>query len=243
MNVDPARFKVGDIVNVVKHGRAIVLGTNGDGRIHVKYCEDGTTFHCNPTKLRKLQMARQRIVVCFYTIEFRHAMVHNLDMSSSVVLEIGCHEGVCTNMIFKRSAYVVGVDVDQTAIQVARTRNPRIRFEVCDGGQVNECLSLAEGRDFNVITIDVSGQAPLSLLLPILHAWAEKCPEALIIVKNRRLYHRLAFGHTLHEEEKLGTHVQSMLHGLIPLCETFQRTDLSEEERQMTEETKRVNKP
>lgn len=210
-----------------------------DGRVHVQYFEDGSQYHVNPKKLRKLWLSSQRIVVCFYTIEFRHALVHNLDVSSSVVLEIGCHEGIATHMISKRSTFVLGLDVNKTVIQVARSRYPQLRFEVCDGGQIEECLSLSDGRDFNVVTIDVSGQAPLSLLLPILKAWADRYPKALIVVKNRRLYQRLAFG-PLPGDEEITEQLQSVMEELLPLCEGFQRTDLSQEEREKFEETKRM---
>ena len=159
-------------------------------------------------------------------------------MSSSVVLEIGCHEGTATNIISKRSAAVVGIDVDKSVVRVAKARYPCLRFEVCDGGSVQECLALLQGLEPNVITIDVSGQAPLSLALPILYTWVQRCPKALIVIKNRRLYRALAFGQ-VDDSEEMGGELKSMMKYLLPLCEVFTRTDLNQEELERTEEAKK----
>lgn len=57
-----AQFQVGDVVDVKNHGRATVLAVVCDasnphfGRCLVQYHEDGTQFHCNPLKLRKLKL-------------------------------------------------------------------------------------------------------------------------------------------------------------------------------------------
>ena len=54
------QFHVGDLVDVKQHGRATVAEVVSDpsqphfGRVLVRYEEDGTTFYCNPNKLRKL---------------------------------------------------------------------------------------------------------------------------------------------------------------------------------------------
>ena len=261
LNASELKFEVGNIVNVVKHGRghsmgatakltsshfnltgrATVLGIREDGRVHIKYIEDGTEYHANPKKLRRLKPAaaaqsNKRVIVCFYTIEFRHALIHNLDASTSVVLEIGCHEGQATRIISKRSKFVVGIDVDSKVVEKAKIRHPDLHFEVCDGHNVEKCLSFSHQSPCNVVAIDVSGQASLSLAVPILHTWVVRHPDALIIIKNRKLYQALAFGSI---EEEMGGQLKGEMNTILPLCQMFQRTDLSEVEIQKTEDLKR----
>lgn len=51
----PSPHSTGDLVDVKGHGRATVLEVGAGGRCLVEYEEDGTRFHCNPSKLRRLR--------------------------------------------------------------------------------------------------------------------------------------------------------------------------------------------
>ena len=56
-------FAVGTVVDVKGYGRATVLEPSvtdqadpNCGRYLVRYSEDGKTFHCNPRRMRKVQL-------------------------------------------------------------------------------------------------------------------------------------------------------------------------------------------
>ena len=67
-----------------------------------------------------------------------------------VCLEVGCHEGVTTSMLFGRCRSIIGVDMSHETIQMARAKFPHVRFEVLDGADIEGLKGLCpstEGYD------------------------------------------------------------------------------------------------
>jgi SAM-dependent methyltransferase len=69
-------------------------------------------------------------------------MRHNV-RPGDACLEVGCHEGVTTDMMHRRAAHVVGVDLSAVTVAAARARFPGVRFEVADAFDIKALLALA----------------------------------------------------------------------------------------------------
>jgi len=61
------------------------------------------------------------------------------------IIDLGCGKGALTHLLKKINNEVVGVDVSQTAVDVARTRYPDIRFEVADTNDIGAFNNLIDG--------------------------------------------------------------------------------------------------
>ncbi|KAG2444848.1 hypothetical protein HXX76_001589 [Chlamydomonas incerta] len=192
------KFAPGNVVDVKGHGRATVLeavidspGHQHHGRCHIRYHEDGTTYWARPKLLRRMRPAARRVLVARHTHAYRDAMVHNVDRPD-VCLEIGCHEGLTTNMISNRAAYVAGIDTAPEVVAIAAARHPHLSFRQMDGLDTAATAGLAPaGRAFSLVCIDISGKAPLDLICEMVRAQAAAFPAARLIVKNEELYDAL----------------------------------------------------
>jgi len=73
-----------------------------------------------------------------------------------IVLEVGCHEGVTTAMLHERmaggSGFIVGVDMSQTTIDMARAKFPHVRFESADGSNIEALKRLSQTGEFDKVT-------------------------------------------------------------------------------------------
>ncbi|KAL6760124.1 hypothetical protein V8C86DRAFT_1167651 [Haematococcus lacustris] len=218
-----AGWNTGDAVDVRGHGRATIVDgpmlMGEDLRYKVRYMEDDSCFWVTPARLRRLLPARKQVVVAFLTEDYRQAAVHNAE-AGDVCLEIGCHAGITTRMLAKRCRWVLGVDTSQHVVDVARARHPHVQFERMDGNDVHAANALGyawQGQQaqeqgpqqaggaaspFTKVFIDISGQAPLSSLLPLLGRWlAVLPPSATIIIKNRALYRYMTTYETAKQQE------------------------------------------
>lgn len=189
------KYEAGDIVDVKGHGRATVLELGEPsgphaGRVLVRYHEDDTTYWCNPKKLRKLHLASRRILVARFTHAYRDAVVHNVDRPD-VCLEIGCHEGMTTNIISNRATFVCGIDTAHEVVAIAAQRHPHLPFHVLDGLDTCATRRLSPAGTFNRIMIDISGKSPLDLICQMVAAQRQAFPDAWLIVKNEQLYDAL----------------------------------------------------
>ncbi|KAG2448586.1 hypothetical protein HYH02_006477 [Chlamydomonas schloesseri] len=195
---DTASFEPGDIVDVKGHGRATVLAAATDspgdphrGRCHIRYHEDGTTYWARPQLLRRMRPASRRLLVARHTYSYRDAMVHNVERPD-VCLEIGCHEGLTTNMISNRATFVTGIDTAPEVVAIAAARHPHLPFSRMDGLDTAATAALAPaGCSFSLVCIDISGKAPLDLICEMIRAQAAAFPAARLIVKNEELYDAL----------------------------------------------------
>ncbi|GAB4814614.1 hypothetical protein N2152v2_001660 [Parachlorella kessleri] len=191
MTAEP--FHVGELVDVKQHGRAWVTEVVSDpsqphcGRVLVRYEEDGTTFYCNPKKLRKLRPSSRQVVVCYRTEHYRAAAVHNVERQD-VCLEVGCHTGTTTRILFNRCSHVVGVDNVALAVDQAREKHPDIRFELVDGFDIDQVRALSPSGTFSKVFVDLSGKAPLHLISRFLALYLKAFPHTTIVVKNEALF-------------------------------------------------------
>ena len=81
----------------------------------------------------------KRIVTAETTRQYREASLRYVSPDDTV-LEVGCHEGVTTAMLH---GSIVGVDMSQITIDMARSKYPQVRFEAVDGANIEalKCLS------------------------------------------------------------------------------------------------------
>ena len=157
------------------------------------------------------------VVVTYRTELYRAALTHNVDWHMRC-LEVGCHTGTTTAMLTRRcGGRALGVDNVAAMVESARRRFPAARFELADGADIQAlralalactsssapssgsrsacssvCASLgAHGGgdgEWDVIGVDLSGKAPLHVLLPVLAAYRRAWPAARLVVKNEQLY-------------------------------------------------------
>ncbi|KXZ55356.1 hypothetical protein GPECTOR_3g486 [Gonium pectorale] len=118
-------------------------------------------------------------------------MVHNVERSD-VCLEIGCHEGLTTNMISNRASFVAGVDTAPEVVRIAAARHPHLAFRQLDGLDVGATAALSPSGTFTRICIDISGKAPLELICQMVAAQRSAFPAASLIVKNEQLFDALS---------------------------------------------------
>lgn len=72
------------------------------------------------------------------------------------VLDLGCGKGVITCLLKKANNYVLGIDISDTAVSIAKSRFPDIAFTKCDlNGLDNLRQHLAEDRYFRESSIDL----------------------------------------------------------------------------------------
>ncbi|KAG2496226.1 hypothetical protein HYH03_005824 [Edaphochlamys debaryana] len=165
------------------------------GRIRIRYHEDDTTYYARPKLLRRMFPSSKRVLVARHTFAYRDAMIHNIERRD-VCLEVGCHEGLTTNIIANRATHVVGIDLSPEAVALAAARHPHLgpaAFVALDGLDTGACAALApEGAAFSRVCIDISGKAPVELICQMIRAQLAAFPAAQLIVKNEQLYDALA---------------------------------------------------
>ena len=70
------------------------------------------------------------------------------------VLEVGCHEGVTTAMLHERmtgSGSIVGVDMSQPTIDMAKSKFSKVRFEAVDGSNIEALKRLSQTGEFDKV--------------------------------------------------------------------------------------------
>eukprot|EP01134_Creolimax_fragrantissima_P006678 CFRG6678T1 len=108
-----------------------------------------------------------------------------------VCIEIGCANGVTTARIATACKTTIGVDKSESQLQKAKERFPDVRFELIGADDIPALLSLQReiGEKFTVLFVDISGNAKLHNLLPILEMYDNALEPRLIIVKAINLWH------------------------------------------------------
>ncbi|MEW5312545.1 MAG: hypothetical protein WDW38_004172 [Sanguina aurantia] len=141
-------------------------------------------------------LTEKRVVVCYSTEAYRDAAVHNVERSD-VCLEVGCHEGVTTHILSSRCTAVIGIDITPEVVCKAQGKFPGLQFRVADGFDVPQLHSfLPPGSRYHKCLVDISGKAPLSLIVSMLQAHLADDslfpPDTVFIVKNEALHAALS---------------------------------------------------
>lgn len=138
---------VGDHVVVKDHGEATIKTISEDGKkISVKFGDETTTVVA-AKKIRQSISAESKgtkVVSCYLTKEYRQ-MAYDYVFPDDSVLEIGCHEGVTTNIIAKRCRNrVVGIDKSVVTVNDASKRFPKVCFKVVDALNMDSVLLMTQ---------------------------------------------------------------------------------------------------
>ena len=128
--------------------------------------------------------ARAPMVAVLTTDDFRTA-AQNLVDPSDVVLEVGCADGITTNLIGKYAADVVGIDTAAGVIAKARQRYPAIDFRQMDGTDLVAIQQLRPS--FDKVFVDIAGVISLEALLPMLAQLDDALRPGLVVVKSKAL--------------------------------------------------------
>jgi len=111
-----------------------------------------------------------------------------------IVLEIGCGTGTTTEALAQCCKRVVGTDVSEEILLLARQRRPDLQFETLDAFDVRAALELSQrlGVEFDKVYIDmsgISGYRSLLDLLALLNMYSTILRPQAIIVKSGALKH------------------------------------------------------
>ena len=128
--------------------------------------------------------ARAPIVAVLTTDDFRNA-AQNLVSPSDVVLEVGCADGITTNLIHKYAADVVGIDTAAGVIAKAKQRYPAVDFRQMDGTDLAAVQQLRP--HFDKVFVDIAGVISLEALLPMLAQLDDALQPGLVVVKSKAL--------------------------------------------------------
>jgi SAM-dependent methyltransferase len=137
-----------------------------------------------PQSMDYSNRARAPMVAVLTTDDFRNA-AQNLVSPSDVVLEVGCADGITTNLIFKYAADVVGIDTAAGVIAKARQRYPAVDFRQMDGTDLEAVKSLRPR--FDKVFVDIAGVISLEALLPLLAQLDDALQPGLVVVKSKAL--------------------------------------------------------
>ena len=66
------------------------------------------------------------------------------DYNFEKIIDIGCGKGSLSHLLKKKNNYVLGLDISQTAVNIAQERFPDIDFLSTDVNQVENFTSLTE---------------------------------------------------------------------------------------------------
>jgi trans-aconitate methyltransferase len=73
------------------------------------------------------------------------------DYNFSNVIDIGCGKGSLTHLLKKRNNNVLGIDISQTAIEIATERFPDINFAVMDINNIDNYNQLVNKGEVNLV--------------------------------------------------------------------------------------------
>eukprot|EP01025_Chloroclados_australasicus_P037970 TRINITY_DN38849_c0_g1_i1.p2 TRINITY_DN38849_c0_g1~~TRINITY_DN38849_c0_g1_i1.p2 ORF type:complete len:151 (-),score=1.14 TRINITY_DN38849_c0_g1_i1:57-509(-) len=135
------------------------------------------------TKKHK-DLSGSEVIVCEQVDDYRKA-IGTYVTQEDIVLELGCAEGVTTNLIGQHCQKVVGLDKSLFQYQRAQERFPLVRFENIDAFDISSVLAL--GYKFNKIFIDVSGSRDISDLINLIESYEKVFQPDLFVVKSYKL--------------------------------------------------------
>eukprot|EP00878_Enallax_costatus_P005667 GHUV01005943.1.p1 GENE.GHUV01005943.1~~GHUV01005943.1.p1 ORF type:complete len:276 (+),score=73.78 GHUV01005943.1:223-1050(+) len=218
-------FSVGDIVTIKRHGKArIITGVVSDpadqyrGRCQVQYLADGKTYWARPESMRVYHKPPARVLVCETTKHYRSAALLYAH-PDDIILEVGCHEGVTTDILHSRCKWVLGIDLNWDPVARARAKYPHCHFEVVDGFDVDKLRSMSPTGNYDKILIDIGGIAELHTLMSMVGLYYKTFNKATLVVKNK--YFKNLLGNT-------------QVH--VPQVELDQRKATKQEQQQTTQE-------
>jgi len=96
-------------------------------------------------------------VVCGLGVHEYRQTIPSVVLPGDRVLEIGCHSGFTTNLLAAAvggTGKVIGVDIGESVIDLARSQYPHVRFEVADAWDTAGLQGLGT---WDVIYLDVGG--------------------------------------------------------------------------------------
>jgi len=130
-------------------------------------------------------LSSTKLVVTENWAEYRR-MVRLHVTAADHICEVGCGRGVTTELLARRcgTRRVLGIDLSEKVIALARERYPEIRFEVLNALDLSAVRKLGY---FNKIFVDINGSRELETLLPLLEAYETVLKPALLVVKSVRL--------------------------------------------------------
>ena len=128
---------------------------------------------------------RAPMVVAETTDDFR-ACAQRLVEASDVVLEVGCADGITTDLISKYCRDVVGIDLAAGVIAKARARYPGIDFRQQDAADIDAVRALRPD-GITKLFVDIAGVISLEVLLPLLSRLDDALQPALLVVKSKAL--------------------------------------------------------
>eukprot|EP00879_Flechtneria_rotunda_P004936 GHRR01005210.1.p1 GENE.GHRR01005210.1~~GHRR01005210.1.p1 ORF type:complete len:247 (+),score=33.41 GHRR01005210.1:58-798(+) len=184
-------YSVGDIVTVKRHGKATVSrglvqesSSQYFGRYQVQYLADGKMYWARPDMLRPYQKPSTRVLVTETTTHYRAAACE-YTLPDDVVLEVGCHEGVTTDLLHRRCRWVLGVDLNSGPVTKAKARYPHVQFEQIDGFDIRRLTALSPTGTYSKIFIDIGGIAQLHVVMSLVGLYYKAFKGSVLIVKNK----------------------------------------------------------
>ena len=170
-----------------------------DDRIPVRFF-DNTTAHVRPLKMipdvsywlrhhgtkDEKKRSSTTIIVTPETREFRHLARSQVGRDDFVV-EIGSSFGRATILMHKRCKRVIGIELSQKLVELARREYPQVEFMRLDA--VLDKITLEEvSKGCTALFIDIGGTRELSAVLDLVKYGVETMRPRIIVVKARSLY-------------------------------------------------------
>ncbi|GAX74038.1 hypothetical protein CEUSTIGMA_g1488.t1 [Chlamydomonas eustigma] len=150
--------------------------------IQVQYA-DGKTYWAQPSNLRKVVKPAKRIITAETTRQYREACLRYVN-PDDICLEVGCHEGVTTAMVQRRCKTIVGVDLSDVTIQIARQKFPQVRFVVVSGDNVEVLKGLSPTGEYDKIMLDIGGIAELPAVMHLVGLYYRTWKNSTLIIKS-----------------------------------------------------------
>eukprot|EP00397_Hematodinium_sp_SG-2012_P025675 GEMP01026840.1.p1 GENE.GEMP01026840.1~~GEMP01026840.1.p1 ORF type:complete len:251 (+),score=50.69 GEMP01026840.1:36-788(+) len=139
------------------------------------------------------------IVVCEEVREYR-AFARGTIQPTDRVLEIGCHNGGTTKVIWSRKPdALVAIDQKQDLVDIAKEVMPDVTFAVVDAFDTYALRKLAPEGGFTHIFVDISGNRELRSVVQLIDQIEAGLKPKHIIVKSQKL-RRLLFRSRLWRE-------------------------------------------
>jgi len=127
------------------------------------------------------------LVVCEEVREYRAFAKQNIQKTDRI-LEIGCHNGATTKVIWSRNPEcLVAIDQKKELVDVAREALPGVKFNVQDAFDTYELRKLEPEGGFTHVFVDISGNRELRSVVQLLDQVEASLRPKHIIVKSQKL--------------------------------------------------------
>ena len=124
--------------------------------------------------------------------------------AKDIVVEVGCHEGLTTELASRAAELAIGIDSSDYSIGKARDRfadRDNLYFcDAVDGSDIRAAVAamrkipqwIAKNESVTVVLIDVSGSRDPGFVLDILIAYDRRFRPQTFIIKNFKLQNVIA---------------------------------------------------